>query len=247
MKLETKRALLMYKLLSSRDFCPETYKILKFCDLDDAINNINEDSFYFDIKVINNQISAEHFLNLLDYLIQTLKLYLYNTKGIISALETIVRCNKDLVNEYLILPNKLSNEEDKKIINEYIYKIFISNFIYNGKSIDMVIDFLNDNNITIKEINSYTFEELKAITDLLSDLVFCQMGAGKVYYLFYNITDELETWLNTPRVKNSKKHNEEEHRQIFLKSYKNNYKDMIKAFNVRKKYLKCFRKPINNC
>ena len=52
MKLETKRALLMYKLLSSRDFCPETYKILKFCDLDDAINNINEDSFYFDIKVI---------------------------------------------------------------------------------------------------------------------------------------------------------------------------------------------------
>ena len=40
MKLETKRALLMYKLLSSRDFCPETYKILKFCDLDDAINNI---------------------------------------------------------------------------------------------------------------------------------------------------------------------------------------------------------------
>ena len=228
MKLETKRALLMYKLLSSRDFCPETYKILKFCDLDDAINNINEDSFYFDIKVINNQISAEHFLNLLDYLIQTLKLYLYNTKGIISALETIVRCNKDLVNEYLILPNKLSNEEDKKIINEYIYKIFISNFIYNGKSIDMVIDFLNDNNITIKEINSYTFEELKAITDLLSDLVFCQMGAGKVYYLFYNITDELETWLNT-------------------QSYKNNYKDMIKAFNVRKKYLKYFRKPINNC
>lgn len=114
MKLETKRALLMYRLLSSRDFCPETYKILKFCDLDDAINNINEDSFYFDIEVINNKISAEHFLNLLDYLIQTLKLYLYNTKGIISALETIVRCNKDLVNEYLILPNKLSNDEDKK-------------------------------------------------------------------------------------------------------------------------------------
>ena len=115
MKLETKRAWLIYRLLSSRNFCPDTYEVLRQGDFVDAINNINEDSFYFDIKVINNQISAEHFLNLLDYLIQTLKLYLYNTKGIISALETIVRCNKDLVNEYLILPNKLSNEEDKKI------------------------------------------------------------------------------------------------------------------------------------
>ena len=247
MKLETKRALLIYRLLSSRNFCPDTYEVLRQGDFVDAINNINEDSFYFDIEVINNQISAEHFLNLLDYLIQTLKLYLYNTKGIISALETIVRCNKDLVNEYLTLQNKLGNDEDKKTINKYIYKIFISNFIYNGKYIDMVTNFLNDNNFTIKEINSYTFEELKAITNLLSDLVFCQMGAGKVYYLFYNITDELETWLNTPRVKNSKRHNEEEHRQIFLKSYKNNYKDMINAFNVRKKYLKYFRKPINNC
>ena len=247
MKLETKRALLIYRLLSSRNFCPDTYEVLRQGDFVDAINNINEDSFYFDIEVINNQISAEHFLNLLDYLVQTLKLYLYNTKGINFALITIVRCNKDLVYEYLTLQNKLGNDEDKKTINKYIYKIFISNFIYNGKYIDMVTNFLNDNNFTIKEINSYTFEELKAITNLLSDLVFCQMGAGKVYYLFYNITDELETWLNTPRVKNSKRHNEEEHRQIFLKSYKNNYKDMIKAFNVRKKYLKYFRKPINNC
>ncbi len=247
MNLETKKALLKYRLLRSSGFTPETYEVLRVGEVDDAINNINEDSLYFDIGTINNQISAEHFLNLLNYLVDTLKLYLYNTKGINFALITIVRCNKDLVYEYLTLQNKLGNDEDKKTINKYIYKIFISNFIYNGKYIDMVTNFLKDNDITIKKIDTYTFEELKTIANLLSDLVFCQMGAGKVYYLFYNITDELETWLNTPRVKNSKKHNEDEHKQIFLESYINSYKEMINAYNVRKKYLKYFRKPINNC
>lgn len=240
MILETKKELLKYKILHNVLFNDIiTYKLLRFDYFDNAIDNINEMSFYNDIDIDTSEITAEQFINLLDLFIKTIKKYFFNLASIELIIENIIENNIEMINEYLSSKYNVDDEKHINILEEKIFKIIISNFIDNATTIPSIQNFLKEHNINIKPVNDYSYSESSKILHLLSDLVFCLRGRKKYFYLFENINYKLENYLERPTRKKTK-YGIDYYKEKYINDYISNYDFIFKSYNSKKKYLKYF-------
>lgn len=240
MTLEAKKELLKYKILNDRYFHDSiTYKILKFNYFNNVIDKISDFSFYSNVDISDNEITAEQFIDLLELFIKTIKKYFFNPTSIEIVISGIIEDNIEMMDEYLSLKYKVNDEKHIKILEEKIFKIIINNFIDNATTIPSIQTFLKEHNISIKTINDYSYDESSKILHLLSDLVFCQRGREKYTYLFENIDNNLTSYLERQAKKRSK-YSIDYYKDKYINRYISNYEFIFKSYNSKKKYLKYF-------
>lgn len=240
MTLEVKKELLKYKILNDRYFHDSiTYKLLRFNYFNNVINKISDLSFYSNVDIDNNSISAEQFIDLLELFIKTIKKFFFNPTSIEIVICGIIEDNIDMMDEYLSLKYKVNDKEHIKILEEKIFKIIISNFVNNANTITSIETFLKEHNITIKPINDYSYSESSKILHLLSDLVFCQRGREKYIYLFENIDNNLTNHLDRQARKRTK-YGIDYYKEKYINRYISNYEFIFKSYNSKKRYLKYF-------
>lgn len=240
MTLEAKKELLKYKILNDRYFHDViTYKILRYNYFNNVIEKISDMSFYNNIDVDNNEINANQFIDLLKLFIKTIKKFFFNPTSVELVICGIIEDNIDMMDEYLSLKYKVNDDKHIKILEEKIYKIIISNFIDNATIITSINTFLEENSISIKPINDYSYSESSKILHLLSDLVFCQRGREKYTYLFENINSNLSNLLERQARKKSK-YDIDYYKEKYINRYISNYEFIFKSYNSKKKYLKYF-------
>ena len=237
MTINTKIELLKYKLLHQNfDYEIEIYSLLENVKINDLVSKIDDLSFSFQVEPEKDKITAQHFLICMNELVKYMKFYFYN-------MLTFQVCLKEIVNGSKKELNDLLNVKETKYFNnnrENIYKLIISNFIKNAKYISSIKNVLEDNNINLKELNNYNFQETETILNLLSNIVLSQRGRGLVSILFTNIDDHLKEYLERKAKVNSKKYSISDYKNKYLDSYINNYNKIFKIYNSKKKYLKYF-------
>lgn len=237
MTINTKIELLKYKLLHQNfDYEIEIYSLLENVKINDLVSKIDDLSFSFQVEPEKDKITAQHFLICMNELVKYMKFYFYN-------MLTFQVCLKEIVNGSKKELNDLLNVKETKYFNnnrENVYKLIISNFIKNAKYISSIKNVLEDNNINLKELNNYNFQETETILNLLSNIVLSQRGRGLVSILFTNIDDHLKEYLERKAKVNSKKYSISDYKNKYLDSYINNYNKIFKIYNSKKKYLKYF-------
>lgn len=237
MTINTKIELLKYKLLHQNfDYEIEIYSLLENVKINDLVSKIDDLSFSFQVEPEKDKITAQHFLICTNELVKYMKFYFYN-------MLTFQVCLKEIVNGSKKELNDLLNVKETKYFNnnrENVYKLIISNFIKNAKYISSIKNVLEDNNINLKELNNYNFQETETILNLLSNIVLSQRGRGLVSILFTNIDDHLKEYLERKAKVNSKKYSISDYKNKYLDSYINNYNKIFKIYNSKKKYLKYF-------
>ncbi len=243
MTVDSKRELLRYKLLDQRyDYDMEIYTLLNSGKMDDIISKISDSSFSFGIEPIDGEYTVKHFLNFMELFVKIMKSYFFNAYSISNLMSEIIRnCKTELEDFFSVKTNEyeLYKIYENKLVLEKLYKLIISNFIKNAEYIPLIENVLNDNGIVLKRVNDYDYSESKRILNVLSDIVFCQRGHGKIIELFENIEFNLQSHLKSK--KNGKtKHTIEYHKEKFLKKRIGNYEKMFKSYENKKKYLKYF-------
>ena len=243
MTLESKKELLQYKVLVFQNCDIYMYRVLEIGYLNNIIEKVNPLSiFYENVDVQDNEIKASQFLELLEKFIHIIRSSFFNITTTEFIIGLIIKDNIQQLDKFLSI--KKDTEEYENIILENAYKIIFSNFIKNGKYIPSVETFLNENNLKLKSINEYSFEESKKILFLLSDLVFSQRGRGKLTYLFENLESHVTTRIKSyenRRNKRTKKYTPEFFWEEDTKSFNSYYESIFKSYNIRKKYLKYFK------
>lgn len=239
MTLESKKELLRYKILNTgihHDII--LYSMLRYQYFDEIISKINDISISFKIDVQEEEIEAEQFLVLLEKFVKEMKNYFFNIGPMIYTIDNIVEPNIDKMKDYLSL--KCDIKENEEIVLEKIYKIIISNFINNAEYIPSIKTFLEEHHIEVKPIDEYTFKESKKIISLLSDLVFCQRGRGKLSYLFENLDLYIKGHIEMSKYRQSKKSTPEYFQKHDVECFNTNYESIFKTYNSKKKYLRYF-------
>lgn len=232
MDLKCKKELLKYMVLNINlnNDRSTIYNLLKFNYFDDAISNIDDLSFSFDIDP-QNKVNAKELILSLAYFIKIIKEKLFNSCRIEYNIINIIEANLEEINEYLSF-----NAINKKIA----LKIIITNFIKNEKYVPSIKTFLEENNLKLKEINAYSQEECEEIANLLSDIVFCQRGRGKYDDLFINIEYNLDKQTDIIK-KNRNSKQIEIYQNNYILNFNKSYEAMFKNYNSKKKYLKYFQ------
>ncbi len=140
-------------------------------------------------KATKNEISAEEqFITLLDKLVINFKRNFQKINELTGVtLELILSANIQECEKYLLSKKDIGDNDNIQYFEKSISKIYISNFIKNGKYISTVKDILNDINIELKDIKDYSYDEIKKIEQLLSNLVFCYDSNFQLVYLFDSI------------------------------------------------------------
>ncbi len=244
MSISAKIELLKYILLaSSNNYELEIYKLLNGALYSEA-DRIDDKSFSFRITPEKNKITAKQFLVYINEFILCMKSYFSNAKNLDYIMKEIIEENKkeldNLFNCECDDPYACCIYEDKKI-KESIYKLIISNFIKNSKYIPLIEPFLLENDIPLKEINNYNFEESEKVLKLLSDIAFSQRGKGSNIDLFQNIEYYLQKHLDIKIQNQNHKYTIKDYEQKYLDKYISSYSKMLKTYTSKKKYLKHFQ------
>lgn len=245
MTIDEKTELLRYKLLNNiRDYDMEIYSLITWSKMKDEVSRINELSFSFQVKLEENEITPRQFLIYMSEFVKCMKLYFFNIPSLHIVLTTIVRDSKKELNNLLNYrcdePYYCFGIKNDNNIKERIYKLIISNFINNAKYIPSIEIILKENNIRLKDVQSYSLKESEKILSLLSDIVFCQRGRSLIIELFENIDIHLKEYLDKKAKSKSKKFTIEDYKEKYINSYIKNYEQIFKAYNIRKKYLRYF-------
>ena len=223
MTLESKKELLQYKVLVFQNCDIYMYRVLEIGYLNNIIEKVNPLSiFYENVDVQDNEIKASQFLELLEKFIHIIRSSFFNITTTEFIIGLIIKDNIQQLDKFLSI--KKDTEEYENIILENV--------------------FLNENNLKLKAINEYSFEESKKIIFLLSDLVFSQRGRGKLTYLFENLESHVTTRIKSyenRRNKRTKKYTPEFFWEEDTKSFNSYYESIFKSYNIRKKYLKYFK------
>ncbi len=233
MTLECKKELLKYMVLNINlnNDKATIYNLLKFNYFDQAISNIDDLSFSFDIDP-QDKVNAKEFITAFAYFINIIKEKFFNSCRLEYNIINIIEANIEEINNYLSIKNDSLKKEALKII--------ITNFIKNEKYVPNIKTFLEENNIEFKDINTYSPKECEKIANLLSDIVFCQRGRGKYDDLFINIEYSLNQQLDfIKRNRNSKQI--EIYKKNYILNFNKAYETMFKNYNSKKKYLKYFQ------
>lgn len=239
MTINTKIELLKYKLLHQNfDYEIEVYNLLENVKINDVVSKIDDLSFSFQVEPEKDKITAQHFLICMNELVKYMKFYFYNMLTFQVCLKEIVNGSQNELNDLLNV--KETKYFNNNIIRKNVYKLIISNFIKNAKYVPSIRNILEDNNIALKELDNYTFQETETILMLLSNIVLSQRGRGLVSILFINIDDHLKEYLKRKAKVNSKKYSINDYKNKYLDSYINNYNKIFKIYNSKKKYLKYF-------
>lgn len=243
MSIAAKIELLKYILLtSSNNYELEIYRLLNGA-LYSEVDRIDDKSFYFKITPEKNKITAKQFMTYINEFIACMKTYFNNAKNLDYIMKEIIEENKQALDNLFNCecddPYTCYIYEDKKI-KENIYKLIISNFIKNAKYVPIIEPFLLENDIPLKEINNYNFEESEKVIKLLSDIAFSQRGKGSIIDLFQNIEYYLQKHLDI-KIQNNNKYSTKDYEQKYLDKYISNYSRMFKSYEGKKKYLKHFK------
>lgn len=242
---DTKSELLKYMILHhDYDYDLNLYSLITRNDLEKEISLIDEKTLLFDIDAQDTKISSKQFLSNLNEFVIWMKTYFFNSRHLSNCVRDIIDSNHQLLDELLRQEcpklHSFFNKEIDPNLEVIVIRLIISNFIYNAKYIDLVKDTLNDIDIQIKDVNDYTLEECRKILNLLSDIVFCQRGKGRLMSIFQNIDYEIDRSLEILSISNRKKDKSEEYRTKRIESFIEDYTKMIKAYQTKKKYIKYF-------
>lgn len=243
MNVDSKKELLRYKLLDQRyEYDMEIYTLINSKKLDNQISKISEVSFSFHVETHDNQYTAKQFLNYMELFVKTMKSYFFHVYSIHNLMYEIIKSCDNELNDFLSIKTNqydLRNIYENQLILEKLYKLIIGNFVKNAKYIPQIGTVLKDSGITIKQISDYDYNESKKILNILSDIVFCQRGRGKVLELFENIEYNLKDYLKSKKYGKTK-YSIDYYREKFLKKRIANYESILKVYESKKKYLKFF-------
>ncbi len=238
MLLKKKKEILIKKIFENEhNNYVSMYAIISSNLLDTIIDKIDESSLQSNStkKIDEYYINANQFLNLLDRFLE-----IFEELGTLNRrrqfyLEKIFISNKSIMEDYFTL--SCSFYDNTELICEKIYRIILSNFIYNSKYIPSISIFLKENDLELKKIDEYTYNELKKLYNLFSDLIFCLRNRGRIHNLFINIDHEL---IHVQDSTTNKTLNENK-RSKYISFINKIYLDIFGVYNNKKKYLKFFK------
>lgn len=232
MLLSEKKEMLKNNILDKSDNCSSImYMVIKQRYLDEIIDRIDKNATKY------NKLDSNKFINLFQKFIETFidKFFYLCTAHFV--IEEVIITNFSRIEYYFSLDNEVL--QNSEIVNTIIYKIFINNFISNIKYIPSIEILLKEENISIKKIEEYSFEEVKNIFNLLSKLTFCRNGRN-VFELFDNIGMRLKRYESNKELSKRKKLKVDEYKNKILNRYIKQYDSIIKSYNSKKRYLKYF-------
>ena len=232
MLLSEKKEMLKSIILDKSDNCSSImYMVIKQKYLDKIIDRIDKNTKKC------NKLDSNKFINLFQKFIETFTDKFFYLCTAHFVIEEVIITNFSKIEDYFSLDNEVL--QNSEIVNTIIYKIFINNFISNIKYIPSIEILLKEENIPIKKIEEYSFEEVKDIFNLLSKLTFCRNGRN-VFELFDNIGMRLKRYGSNKELSKRKKLNVDEYKNKILNRYIKQYDSIIKSYNSKKRYLRYF-------
>lgn len=158
-------------VLDNKHYDIDIYRLIESGALDFIISNLKNNT------IIENNYDKEN-INYNQHIIMLLHNFVHffksNFKDLCPffefILENIFRDNADIFINYLNEDKSVNNEKNFKYYELWNYKLSIVNFIKNTH-FSSVKKLFDDNNISVKEINKYSDEEVKNIFDLLKNVI----------------------------------------------------------------------------
>ena len=228
---ERKEMLKSIILDKSYDSSSIMYMVIKPRYLDEIIERIDKKSKKY------NKLDSNKFINLFQKFIETFMDKFFYLCTAHFVIEEVISTNFSKIEDYFNLDNEVL--QNSEIVDAIIYKIFINNFISNTKYIPSIEILLKEENIPIKKIEEYSFEEAKDIFNLLSKLTFCRNGRN-VFELFNNVDMRLKRYGSNRGLSKRKKIQIDKYNDKILNRYIRQYDSIIKSYNSKKRYLKYF-------
>lgn len=241
LKTGTKAELLRYILLTDKHYYDNMlFEFLSVRYMEKEIEKIDERTFSFGVDAADGLISANQFLTNMNKFVKYMKAYFFNIGPLQTCISDVINGSKQELSNLLNYKYINSSNDDK--LQEYIYKLIISNFINNAKYVSSIKNSLQEIGISIKRVQDYSLEESSKILILLSDIALCQRGRGNVMVLFDNMDSRLRYYDTMDKSLRSRKRrcSTDDYKKKYIDSRIADYDKMFKSYNSKKKYLRYF-------
>jgi hypothetical protein len=232
----TKKEELNRLVLNSDCYDMTIYKIINSGVLDEIIDNIDDKCVLSDIN--SNEIisSYEQFLDLLNKFIVFFKKKFNNLSFYIDELiKELIKNNYYEFSNYLLSKHYLGDNKYIMFFEDNMNRLSILNFVKNIEYSSEIKKLLKLNNIKIKNIKDYSFDEVLEISDLLSDLIFCYSNEFHTVLLFTDMSKVIND------LKSDNSNNNLDKIDAVINDFDFKCKIIIDSYNNKRKYLKYFK------
>jgi hypothetical protein len=212
------------------------YKVINSGVLDEIIKKINNEDVPCDVNPNEITSSNEQFLGLLNrFVIFFKKNFCGLSEYTDESIKELIQSNINEFSNYLLSKHYLGDNKYIRFFEESLNRLAISNFVKNTEYSYELKKLFKDENIKIKNIDKYTFNEVMKISDLLSDLVFCYYNEFHTLLLFTDINKFMSEYIDVQSKNEAKMIN------ALINDFDFKCSFIIESYNKKREYLKYFK------